>query len=123
MAEGRQMTTDERLDRIEKSIENLTRNVQEFRTETVSHLEIVDTRLDRVEKSIENITRYVQDFRTETVNHLEIFDTRLSVLAASFASLDLRMAPLTKAVVDFGEIVNRMQLEQSRIARLVEPAA
>ena len=92
------MTTDERLDRIETSIANLTRNV-------------------------DNLTRYVQDFRTETAHHLEIFDTRLSLLAASFASLDLRMVPLTKAVVDFGEIAHRMQLEQSRIARLVEPAA
>lgn len=99
------MTTDERLDRIEKAIENLTRNVQEFRTETVNHLEIVDTRLDRVdtrldrvEKSIENVTRYVQDFRTETVSHLEIVDSRLSFMAANFASLSLdsRMVSLTK---------------------------
>jgi hypothetical protein len=33
------------------------------------------------------------------------------------------MVSLTKAILDFGEIANRMQIEQSRLARLVEPAA
>ena len=56
---------------------------------------------------------------------LEIVDTRLTFMAGSFASLSLdsRMVSLTKAILDFGEIANRMQLEQSRLARLVEPAA
>jgi hypothetical protein len=110
------MTTDERLDRIEKSIENLTGYVQGFRTETANRLEII-------EKSIENLTRYVQDFRTETANRFEIMDSRLTALAAVYGSVEARMGPLAKAILDFGAIASRLQVEQSRIAKLVEPAA
>jgi flagellar capping protein FliD len=92
------MTTDERLDRIELSIENLAR-------------------------STESLTRYVLDFRTETINRFQMIDTRLDVLSATVASLDSRMAPLTKAILDFGAVANRLQVEQSRLAKLVEPAA
>ncbi|MBZ5618751.1 MAG: hypothetical protein LAQ69_08520 [Acidobacteriia bacterium] len=82
-----------------------------------------DERLDRIEKSIENLTRYVQDFRTETANRFEIMDSRLTALAAVYGSVEARMAPLAKAIPDFGAIASRLQVEQSRIAKLVEPAA
>jgi hypothetical protein len=110
------MTTEERWDRIERSIENLTRYMQDFRTETIE-------RLGRVERSTENLTQYVQELRSETINRLEIIDSRLTVLTATFTSLDSRMPPLTKAILDFGAIASRLQVEQSRIAKLVEPAA
>jgi hypothetical protein len=82
-----------------------------------------DERLERIEKSIADVNRYLVDFRSETINRLEIIDSRLTTLTGLYQSLEARMAPLSKAVLDFGAIANRMQIEQSRLAKLVEPAA
>lgn len=82
-----------------------------------------DERLERIEKSIADVNRYLVDFRSETINRLEIIDSRLTTLTGLYQSVEARMAPLSKAVLDFGAIANRMQIEQSRLAKLVEPAA
>jgi len=138
------MTIDERLDRIDQSMtemrqemaryardhsaENaalrteiaaLTGHVQELRTDNAALTRHVQ------ELRTENtaLTRYVQGLRTETISRLEIIDTRMTLLAAGLTSLESRMLPFTKALLDFGEVANRLQIEQSRIARLVEPAA
>jgi hypothetical protein len=99
------MTTDERLERMEKSIGDLTRHMLELRAET------------------SNLTRYVLELRTETANHMEIIENRLEVLGVTILSLDSRMIGLTKAALDWGAIATRLQREQTRIAKLVEPAA
>jgi hypothetical protein len=96
------MTTDERLDRIEKSIENLARSM---------------------DSNQQHVMRYLLDFRSETINRLEIMDSRLTTLTGLYQSVEARMAPLSKAILDFGGIANRLQIEQSRLAKLVEPAA
>ncbi|HLK66341.1 MAG TPA: hypothetical protein VKU19_23065 [Bryobacteraceae bacterium] len=99
------MTTDERLDRIEKSIGEARQDLS-----TLAH-------------DLGTLTRYVREFRTETIGRLEIIDSRLAMMAASIVSLEQRLPPMSKAILEFGEIVNRLQIEQSRIASLVQPAA
>jgi prefoldin subunit 5 len=103
------MTTDERLERIEQSIENLARTTENLARST--------------ESNFQNLTRYVLELRTETTGRLEIIENRLEVLAATFSSLDSRLVPLTKAILEFGVIATRLQREQTRIAKLVDPAA
>jgi prefoldin subunit 5 len=114
------MTTDERLDRIEQSIQNLAQS-------TESKFQNLERLIGKVTQSSEtnfqNLNRYVLELRTETINRFEIIDNRLSLLAATYQSVEARMAPLTKAILDFGAIANRLQIEQSRLAKLVEPAA
>jgi len=82
-----------------------------------------DERFDRIDKSIQDLTRYVREFRTETINQLFTIETRLDVLSATVTSVDSRIPGLTKAILDFGAIASQIQREQSRIAKLVEPAA
>lgn len=72
----------------------------------------------------------IESYLKQTLNRLDmldsrldILDSRLTTLAGLYQSLDARMSPLSKAVLDFGAIATRMQIEQSRVAKLVEPAA
>jgi hypothetical protein len=114
------MTTDEHLDRIEQSIQNLAQSSE-------SKFQNLERLIGEVAQSsatnFQNLNRYVLELRPETINRLEIIDNRLSLLAATYQSVEARMAPLTKAILDFGAIANRLQIEQSRLAKLVEPAA
>jgi hypothetical protein len=90
---------------------------------TDEHLERIEKSIADVNQHLASIDRYLLDFRTETINRLELIDSRLTTLAGLYQSLDARMSPLSKAVLDFGAIATRMQIEQSRVAKLVEPAA
>jgi hypothetical protein len=82
-----------------------------------------DERLDQILKRLDGIDKYLLGFRSEVVQSLEIIDSRLATQAALYQSLDVRMSAFAKAALDMGAIATRLQTEQSRIARLVEPAA
>jgi vacuolar-type H+-ATPase subunit I/STV1 len=49
------MTTDERFDRIERSIETLTQYVLDFRQETASRFQTIETRLDVLSATVASI--------------------------------------------------------------------
>ena len=100
---------DERLDRMERSIGELTQNLK-----TLSEL---------TQQNFKSLTQYVLDFRTETANRFQNIEIRLDVLGASVSSLDVRMVPLTKAIIDFGAVTSQLQREQARLSTLVDPAA
>jgi hypothetical protein len=82
-----------------------------------------DERLDAIDNHLDRIDKFLLDFRNETANRLDIIDSRLTLLAGLYQSLEPRLSIFAKAVLDFDATVARLQNEQSRIARLVEPAA
>ena len=80
-----------------------------------------DERLERIEKSIADVNRYLVDFRSETINRLEIIDSRLTTLTGLYQSVEARMAPLSKAVLDSGAIANRMQIDSRDLRNSSSP--
>jgi hypothetical protein len=124
------MTADERFDRIDGSIGELTRNVADL-TRSVAVLS----------RDLDRLTNYVLDFRTEVATRFQLLETRLEVLAATTAGLQSTYPALTKAINDFGAVATRLGNEQSRqreagadlstrvtkleeiVSRLIEPAA
>jgi prefoldin subunit 5 len=89
------MTTDERFDRIDRSIEELTRSV------------------GALTKSGETLTNYVLDLRQETAARLPTIENRLDMLASTVANIDSRLPALTKAILDFGSLSTQLVREQS----------
>jgi hypothetical protein len=68
------MTTDERLDRIDKSIQDL-------------------------HELIAGQTRYVQEFRTEVIRRFDDIDRRMDTMVVTVGSIDSRMPGLTRSVM------------------------
>jgi archaellum component FlaC len=100
------MTTDERFDRLDRSVGDLAR-------------------------SVETLTRYVLDLRQETADRLQTIENRLDMLASTVTNIDSRLPALTKAILDFGSLSTQLVREQSgqknstsdllaRVARLEE---
>jgi len=81
------MTTDERFDRIDRSLETLTQR-------------------------IDALTQYVLDFRQETASRFQTIESRLDFLASSVANIESRFPPLTKAILDFGSLSTQLVREQ-----------
>lgn len=101
------MTVDERFDRIEQLIGNLTQHVDERfarvderlggidqrldrvdqrfaqadqRFDRIDHsIENLTERVDRLEASVQNLTRYFLDFRSEALSRLQLIEARLDV--------------------------------------------
>jgi hypothetical protein len=71
------MTADERFDRIDRSIADLTGSV------------------GTLARDVETLTRYVLDFRQEAAGRFQTIENRLDVVAATMASLDSRHPALT----------------------------
>jgi hypothetical protein len=49
------MTTDERFDRLDRSVETLTRYVLDLRQETAARLQTIENRLDMLASTVANI--------------------------------------------------------------------
>jgi len=73
-----------------------------------------DERFDRIDDSNERLTRYVLELRDETAHRLDVIDHRLDMISATVASLDSRLPPLTKAILDSGSLAAQLAREQSR---------
>ena len=107
---SKQMTNDDRFDRIDASIEQMG----------------------------ERLSRYILDLRQETRAGMQSLSNRIDVLSAAMSSIDSRIPALTKAVIDAGAMSTQLLLEQSRqkmdfgsrlekleetVAKLLNPAA
>jgi len=82
------VTTDERFDRLDRSVGDLTR-------------------------SVETLTKYVLDLRQETAARFQTIENRLDILASTVANIDSRLPALTKAILDFGSLSTQLVREQS----------
>jgi tetrahydromethanopterin S-methyltransferase subunit G len=103
------MTTDERLDAV------------------MSRLKEIADRLAAIDNRLERVDTYLLQFRAEVTGRLEIIENRLDTISSVMMSLDSRLHPITKAVLDFGSVASRLILKQARIeekvSKLVDPAA
>jgi hypothetical protein len=106
------MTTDERLDQVIATMTEMRQEMAGMRQETAG-----------MRQEIGQLTRYVMDLRSEVITRLDILDSRLTTLTGFYGSLEARLNPVAKGMLELGEIVNRVHIEQSRLARLVQPAA
>jgi methyl-accepting chemotaxis protein len=128
------MTHEERFDRIDANMERLNDSVAEVR-------DSLRQSVAEVRDSIRKLTEYVLDFRQETAQHFEVVDNRLEMLIATVASVELRIQPVTKAILDFGkvstqvtndqfrnkhattELAGRMDRLEEKVSKLIDPAA
>ena len=103
------MTTDERLDRIEKAIERLEGYVLGFRDETIRRLEIIEQRLDML-----SATAATVDLRLGGISKA-ILDS------GSFATQSLRDQSRARETVS--EISHRVSRLEEQMPKPVNPAA
>src|SRR5580698_3138029 len=104
------MTTDERFDRLDASIERLNDSVGEIKS-SIAQLRDYSAQLTI---SVEHVTQYLLDFRQEAIQHLEVIDGRLDVLTATITTIDARFPPFTKGLLDFGKISTQLTNDQAR---------
>jgi archaellum component FlaC len=123
------MTADERFDRLEQLIENLTRHSDERfariderfdrvdqRFDRIDHsVENLTERVDRLEASVQNLTRYFMDFRSEALGRFQAIEARLDVPMSIAAKAEAQMSQvstLTKAVTDLGAVTTQLSATQ-----------
>jgi hypothetical protein len=103
------MTTDERFDRIDGSIQTLTRYVLELREETANRLETIDNRLDILSSTVANL------------------DSRLPPLTKAILDFGSLAAQLvreqSRQKSGAADLVARVAKLEEIVSKLVEPAA
>jgi hypothetical protein len=86
-----------------------------------------DERLDELTRSMKAIEGYLLQFRAEVTERLQIIENRLDTISSVMMSLDSRLQPITKAVLDFGSVATRLTRDHARleekVSKLVDPAA
>ncbi len=112
VVEQRLNEADKRFDRIDEKLGELTQTVIGLRTDFKS-----------LDQSHQSLVQSFLSFRTEVINRFQMVDMRLDMLTGVTTSLDVRLLPFSKAMLELGETANRLQQEQVRISKLVEPAA
>lgn len=119
------MTADERFDRIERYLENLTQHLVRVdecfaridqRFDRIDHsIENLTERVDRLEASVQNLTRYFMDFRSEALSRFQAIEARLDVPMAIATRAEAQMSQvptLTKAVTDLGAVTTQLSAAQ-----------
>lgn len=70
--------------------------------------ERIEARLDQVES---RLTQYILDFRQEATQRLDIVDRRLDMLTAMMRTIDDRMAPFSKMMLDSSTVMGELMRE------------
>jgi TolA-binding protein len=101
----------------------------------------IDASIERLSESLERLKSYTMELRQETMLRFDVLEHRMDILAATSASIEARMAPLTKSVLDSGSQASQFLREQARtkemaaglaerlarveekLSKLVDPAA
>lgn len=103
------MTTDERLDRIDRSLKALADYVLDLRQETASRLQNIDNRLDILSSTLANV------------------DSRLPALTKAvldFGTLSASLMREQSKQKDAGTaLASRVEKLEELVSRLVDPAA
>jgi chromosome segregation ATPase len=109
--------SDERLDRIEQALERIERMSRQA-TERFDQIDQrfvqVDLRFEGMERSIDRLTQYVLDFRSEAAGRLQVIENRLDILTANVASVELRLAPISKSMFEAGSLATQMVRERMK---------
>jgi chromosome segregation ATPase len=112
------MTADERFDRIEQLLQGFAQRFDQID----QRFDRMDQRFDRVDQSIENLSvrvgkveesiaklkEFTLEFRQETVSHITAIEARIEIPLATAASLELRLQPLSKAIMDFSSVTTQI---------------
>ena len=104
------MTADERFDRIDGTLERLSDKMGGLSDK----LERVSDKLERVSGDLAHLTEYTISFRTEVIAKFEVVDQRLDYLGSTLASLDSRIAPMSRAILESGATSAQLVREQFR---------
>ncbi len=109
------MTADERFDRIEQFLQGLAQRLDQMEHRVDARFDRVDqsienlnVRVGKVEESIEKLKAFTLDFRQETVSHITAIEARIEIPLATAASLELRLQPLSKAIMDFSTLTTQV---------------
>jgi predicted nucleic acid-binding Zn-ribbon protein len=115
----KQIDLEKRFDRIEQRFDV----VEQRLNEADKRFDRIDEKLGELTQSHQSLVHSFLNFRTEVINRFQRIDMRLEMLTGVTTSLDFRLPPFSKALLELGETANRLQQEQVRISKLVEPAA
>lgn len=106
------MTTDERLDEVMSSLKAIESHLERTEKTTAERFAAIDSRLDRIDA-------YLLQFRSEVISRLDVIDNRLDTLSSVLATIDLRLPPLTKALLDFGSVAARLTRDHAQLEEKV----
>jgi chromosome segregation ATPase len=117
------MTTDERFDRLDASMERLQQYLAEFKGDVAR----LSQYMAEFKGDVARLSQYVAEFKSETTRRFDLVENRMDVLTATVHSIDLRLPPLSKAILDFGTVASRLMRDQGllkdQVSKLIDPAA
>lgn len=103
------MTHDERFDRIDAHMERMSAYIQDFRSEAIDRLAVIENRLDGLSATVANI-----DARFPAL-------TKLMLDAGSFATQQVKEQARLKA--SDADLASRVAKLEETVAKLLNPAA
>lgn len=77
-----------------------------------ARLDRIETRLDRIETRQDSMQEYMLNFRAETITRFQLLEQRWTIQEATLTSIDLRLPPFAKAIMEFGNVATVLQRGQ-----------
>jgi len=78
-------------------------------------LDQMDQRLDRMDQRFERIDQYVLEFRNEVARRLDLLDNGLRLMSSAVYSIETRIQPFTKGMLEYGVIASQIAVEQGQL--------
>jgi hypothetical protein len=78
-------------------------------------LDRIDQRLGHMDQRFERMDQYVLEFRNEVARRLDLLENSLRLMSSAVFSIETRIQPFTKGMLEYGVIASQIALEQGRL--------